>query len=158
MLGVAGDYFSDPSHFTWQTAVAAAIVGGGVGLTGYGLSKSYELGAAANITINVASNALAASGGSVLGNYLSGQPINWPSAGEAGLIGGVAPLLSGEAAVAGLVNYVSPTADALLDAYMSTTTLAIACPVEAALANTNGNVSNSESSGDISGLGSFHFQ
>ncbi len=134
VLGVAGAYLADPAHFGLRAALAGATLGAlagagvpyAIGLVG----ESTTVGAVvARIAITGSGGFVAGGGGSVVGAYVTGQPIE---ASKSLAIGGAAAgvaLLGGEAAVAGLATGLSPTASASLSAYMSAVTATLAAPL-----------------------------
>lgn len=131
-LGVAGAYLSDPAHFTWKAAAIGATAGA---LTGLGIPAASSLvtgtsaaGIAARVAITVGGNFLAGSGGSVATDVAAGQNIDY---GKAAAIGGVtaaAPLISGEAAIAGFGTGLAQAGDAALSSWMGVPSAVVAVP------------------------------
>lgn len=132
-IGVAGAYFADPQHFTWQAAAAGAFVGG---LAGALVPQATAfVGPGAGIAATLARAGVTAGGGFIagtsgafFGSTVTGQPVR---PGQALLIGGLAAgatVVSGEAAVAGLATGLSPAGSAALSAYMAATSAIVAIP------------------------------
>ena len=74
-ISEAAAYFSDPQHFTWQTAAAAA----GVGLLSRLVpiaATTVEAEGAAAVGVNLGTNFVAGSAGGLAGQLANGQPIN----------------------------------------------------------------------------------
>lgn len=131
-LGVAGAYFSDPANFTWQRAAVGATVGAlaGLGIPAASALVTGTTGAAiaGRVTITVGGNFLADAGGSVATDVADGQNIGYGKAAEIGAVTAIAPLISGEAAVAGAGTGLTGAGDAALSSWMGVPSAVLLVP------------------------------
>lgn len=128
-------YFSDPQHFTWQTAVVAAGVGATAGLILIA-AVSFEAEGATAAAVNVGTNFVAGSAGAVTSQLANGQPVNVQQDLLLGVAAAVAPLLSGKAVIAGVGTGLSAAGEANLGALLSANSQGIAIPLSNAINNT----------------------
>jgi RHS repeat-associated protein len=97
LIAEIGAYTSDPAHFTYATAGAAAVTGAAVGLVPLLAGFDTAAGGAGALAVNLVTAYSSATGGTVAGQIANGQPINVPQALAIGGAAVVAPLVSGEA-------------------------------------------------------------